>query len=84
MWGLPETLLCHSNENSSDVPHLQITFCKSELECSTLLLSEIEYHKLLLIGRLLSVLNLPVTVKTLFRIRTESFFDEKISSIGVF
>ena len=34
--------------------------------------SEIEYRKLLFIGRLLSVPTLPVTVKTLFRTRTES------------
>ena len=46
--------------------------------------SEIEYHKLLFIGRLLFVPNLQVTVKTLFRTRIESFYDEKISSIGVF
>ena len=46
--------------------------------------SEIEYRKLLFIGRLLSVPNLPVTVKTLFRTRIESFYDEKILSIGVF
>ena len=46
--------------------------------------SEIEYRKLLFIGRLLSVPNLPVTVKTLFRTRIESFYDEKILSIGIF
>ena len=46
--------------------------------------SEIDYRKLLFIGRLLSVPNLPVTVKTLFRTRIESLYDEKISSIGVF
>ena len=40
--------------------------------------------KLLFIGRLLSVPNIPITVKTLFRTRIESFYDEKISSIGVF
>ena len=45
--------------------------------------SEIDYHKLLLIGRLPSVPNLPVTVGTLFRTRIESFYDEKISAIGV-
>ena len=45
--------------------------------------SETDYRKLLFIGRLLSVPNLPVTVKTLFRTRIESFYDEKISSIGV-
>ena len=46
--------------------------------------SEIEYRKLLFIGRLLFVPNLQVTVKTLFPNRIESFYDEKISSIGVF
>ena len=46
--------------------------------------SEIEYRKLLFTGRLLSVTNIPITVKTLFRTRIESFYDEKISSIGVF
>ena len=46
--------------------------------------SEIEYRKLLFIGRLLSVPNLPVTVKTLFRTRIESFYDENISSICFF
>ena len=39
--------------------------------------SEFDYCKLLFIGRLLSVQNLPVTVKTLFRTRIESFYDEK-------
>ena len=33
---------------------------------------------------MISAPNLPVTVKTLFRTRIESFYDEKISSIGVF
>ena len=46
--------------------------------------SENEYCKLLFIGRLISVPNIPITVKTLFRTRIESFYDEKISSIGVF
>ena len=45
--------------------------------------SETEYCKLRFIGRLLSVPNLPIIVKTLFRTRIESFSDEKISSIGV-
>ena len=46
--------------------------------------SEIEYRKLLFISRLLPVPNLLVTVKTLFRTRIESFYDEKILSVGVF
>ena len=40
--------------------------------------SEIKYRKLLFIGRLLSVPNKPITAKTLFRTRIESFNDEKI------
>ena len=54
------------------------------LACVNSVESEIEYRKLLFIGRLLSEPNIPITVKILFRTRIESFYDEKISSIGVF
>ena len=43
---------------------------------------ETEYRKLLFIGRLLSVPNMPITIKALFRTRIENFYDEKISSIA--
>ena len=46
--------------------------------------SETEYRKLLFIGRLLSLLNIQITVKNLPRTRIDSFYDEKISSICVF
>ena len=46
--------------------------------------SEIDYRKLLFIGRLLSYQTYQLLLKTLFRTRIESFYDEKISSIGVF
>ena len=46
--------------------------------------SEIEYHKFLFIGRLLSARNIPITVKKLFRTRVDSFYGERISSICVF
>ena len=40
--------------------------------------SEIEYRKLLFIGRLPSVPNIPITFKELFRTRIDSFYDEKV------
>ena len=46
--------------------------------------SEAEFRKLLFIGRLLSLPNIPITVKKLFRTTIESFYNEKISSVGVF
>ena len=46
--------------------------------------SEVEFCKLLFIGRLLSLPNIPITVKKLFRTTIESFYNEKISSVGVF
>ena len=39
--------------------------------------SETEYRKLLFIGRLLSVPNIPITVKTLFRIELRAFMRRK-------
>ena len=45
--------------------------------------SGIEYPKFPLVGRFLSVPNIPVTVKKMFRTGIDSIHDEKISSIGV-
>ena len=66
------------------VPKFASSILIERLGCVNSVESEIEYRKLLFIGRLLSVPNIPITVKTLFRTRIERFYDEKISSIGVF
>ena len=66
------------------VPKFASSILIERLACVNSVESETEYRKLLFIGRLLSVPNIPITVKTLFRTRIESFYDEKISSIGVF
>ena len=66
------------------VPKFASGILIERLACVNSVESETEYRKLLFIGRLLSVPNIPITVKTLFRTRIESFCDEKISSIGVF
>ena len=67
-----------------NVPKFASSILIERLACVNSVESEIEYRKPLFIGRLLSVPNIPITVKTLFRTRIESFYDEKISSIGVF
>ena len=41
MRDLPEALLCSSSRGSSDVLHMQRQFCKTTLQCSTLLLLEL-------------------------------------------
>ena len=68
------------------MPKFASSILIERLACVNSVESEIEYRKLLFIGRLLSVPNIPITVKKLFRTRIdhESFYDEKISSIGVF
>ena len=65
------------------MPKFASSILNERLACVNSVESEIEYRKLLFIGRLLSVQNIPITVKTLFRTRIESFYDEKISSIVV-
>ena len=66
------------------VPKFASSILTERLACVNSVESEIEYRKLLFIGRLLSVPNIPITVKTLFRTRIESFYDVKRSSIGIF
>ena len=66
------------------VPKFASSILIERLACVNSVEYETEYRKLLFIGRLLSVPNIPITVKTLFRTRIESFYDEKIASIGVF
>ena len=66
------------------VPKCASSILIERLACVNSVESEIEYCKLLFIGRLLSVPDIPITVKTFFRTRIESFYDEKISSIDVF